>query len=56
VLHGCNQAGQVVANDALEDHLDTQLVELLSQVKRISVAAGGREQFGADRDDLGVHG
>jgi hypothetical protein len=53
MLRGCNQTWQVVADDALEDYFHAELVQLLGEVERIGVAAEGREQFRADRDNLG---
>ena len=46
----------VVANDGFEVDNNAQLVQAFGEVKRVRVLPKGREQLGADGDDLGVHG
>ena len=55
VLGGGNQVAEVVADDALEDHIDPKQVKLLGEVKRVAVEAVRGEHLGAHRDDFGVH-
>ena len=56
MLRGLDQALQIVTHDAFEDHFDAQVVDLFGEIKRIGICAEGCEQFGANRNDLGVHG
>jgi len=56
VLRGLNQAFEVIADHALENYLNTQLVNLLGEKKRVCIHAEGSQQLGAYRNDLGVHG
>ena len=44
-----------VADDSLENHLNSELVEFFGEIKRIRVLAERGQQLRADRDDLGVH-
>src|SRR5207253_9974287 len=44
-----------VADDSLENHLNSELVELFGEIKRIRVPAERGQQLRADCDDLGVH-
>ena len=55
VLRGRHEAAAVVADDAFEDYIDAEQVELLGEVERVGVHAVGSEQLGAHRDDFGVH-
>ena len=61
-LPGCGEAGRtremfaVVPDDCLENHLDTQQVELFREVERIRILTEGSQQLRANGDDLGVHG
>ena len=55
VAHLRGQAVAVVADDALGDHFDAELVQLIGEVERVGVEAIGSEHLAADRDDFGVH-
>jgi hypothetical protein len=50
-----HQPPQIVTHNALEGHLNAELVELLRKVKRIGICVEGSEKLGAYRDDLGIH-
>ncbi len=52
---GGDEVAEIVADDAFENYVDAQQVELLGEVERIGVHAVGREHFGAHRNDFGVH-
>ena len=52
---GFDQATQIIADDALENYVNAQQVELLGEVERVGVHAEGREHLGAHRDDFGIH-
>ncbi len=56
MLRGRNQALEIVADHTLENHLNAQLIDLLGEIERVRIHAEGREQLGAHRDDLSVHG
>ena len=45
----------IVSHDALGYDLDSKRVQLIGEVERIRIHALGSEQFGADRDNLGLH-
>jgi hypothetical protein len=53
--HRFRQAVAVVADHGFGGNLHTQVVELGGQVERIGIDALRGEQFGAGRDDFGVH-
>ena len=55
VLCGGNQMTEVIADDAFENYIDSEQVELLGQVERVRVHAVGSEHLGPDRNDFGVH-
>ena len=55
VLGGAHEVAEIVADDALENHVDAQPVELLGQVERVGVHAEGCEHLGTHRDDFSVH-
>ena len=55
VLRGGYQAAQIVADDALENYVDAQQVELFGEVQRVGVHAEGREHLGTHRNDFGIH-
>jgi hypothetical protein len=46
---------EVVSDDAFENYVDAQQVELLGKVERIGVHAEGRKHLGTHRNDFGVH-
>jgi hypothetical protein len=46
---------QTIADDAFENYVNAQQVELLGEVERIGVHAEGREHLGTHRNDLGIH-
>ena len=56
MLRGRNQTTEIVPHHALENHFNAKLIDLLGKVERICIHAEGRQQLGANRDDLGVHG
>ena len=51
-----DEALAVIADDRLEAHLDSQVVELLGEVERVGVLPVGSEQLRPHGDDLGIHG
>ena len=55
MLRGRDQLAKIVADDALEDDVNAEQVELLGEVERVGVHAVGREHLGAYRDDFGIH-
>jgi hypothetical protein len=55
MLRGGDQAAQVISDNAFEDDLDTEHVQLLGEVKRISVHAVGSEHLRTHRDYFGIH-
>ena len=52
---GGDQTAEVISDNAFEDDIDTQQVELLGEVERIGVQAEGCEHLGTHRNDLSVH-
>ena len=56
MLRGGSQALEIVPYNALENYFDAELVDLLGEIQRVCIHAERRQQFGADRDDFGVHG
>jgi len=44
-----------VADNGLENHLNTELVKFFCEVERVRVLAEGRQQLRADGNDLGIH-
>jgi hypothetical protein len=55
MLCGRHKTPQVVPHDGFENHFNAQLVDLLREIERVRIHAEGREQLGANRNDLGVH-
>ena len=55
VLGRSCKAPQVVPHYTLENYIDAELIELLREVKGISVHPVGGQHLGAYRDDLGIH-
>src|ERR1039458_5559990 len=49
------QAVAAVADDALGDHFDAELVQLSGEVERVGIDAIAGEHLAADGDDFGVH-
>src|SRR5260221_682362 len=52
---GGDQALTVVANNALEDHVDTEVVQLFRQKQGVRVRAKRRKHLGPDGDNFGIH-
>ena len=50
-----DQAPEIIPHHALENYLNAYLVDLLGEIERVRIHAEGRQQFGANRDDLSVH-
>ena len=55
MLRGSNQPPQVVSHDALENDVNSQLVELIREIQGIGIHAVGSQHLGTHRDDFGVH-
>ena len=55
VLRRRYQAPQIVADNAFENYVDAQQVELLGEVERVGVHAVGREHLGTHRNDFSIH-
>jgi len=45
----------VVADHALGHHFDAQVVQLAGEIERVGIDALGRQHFGTDRNDFGIH-
>ena len=45
----------VVADHALGDYFDAQVVQLAGDIERVGIDALGRQHLGADRNDFSVH-
>jgi hypothetical protein len=56
MFRGCNQALAIVADHSFEDHVNAQQIDLLGEIEGVRIHAERREQLGANRDDLSVHG
>jgi hypothetical protein len=56
MLRSRKQPPHVISDYTLEHNFDAELINLLRKVERVRIHAEGREQFGANRNDLGVHG
>ena len=56
MLRGGGQAPEIVPHNAFENYFNAELVDLLGEIQRVCIHAERRQQFGADRDDFGVHG
>ena len=55
VLGRRHQPAEIVADDAFENYVDAQQVELLGKVERVGVHAVGRKHLGTHRNDFGIH-
>ena len=53
--HLGGHAFAIVADDALGDHFDAELVQLRGEIERVGIDALAGEHLTADGDDLGVH-
>src|ERR1017187_3172557 len=53
-MDGISQAIALVADDALEDHFDAEIVQFAGEVEGVCVDSPGGQHFRADRDDFGV--
>jgi len=52
---GSGETVAVVADHALGDYFDAQVVHLTGEIERVGIDALGRQHFGADRNNFGVH-
>lgn len=56
MLRGGDQPFEIVSDHAFENYFDAELIELIGEIEGIRIGTKRREQFGADCNDLGVHG